>query len=235
MNFFDFKIITFVNQFSQRSLVFDRFAEMLSNNHLLKGGVLLTIIWWAWFKREERHSHNREYIISILFTSIIAIVLARASALMLPFRVRPLDLVGLHFLPPFGMTSGGLITWSSFPSDHAVLFFAISTGLLFISRWLGVFSLSYTLLFIAVPRVYLGIHYPTDIIVGAIIGIILGLVGNIWFAKNTLTRSIANWSYSKPNLFYPLLFLLTYQIVDQFDNSRALVGAVVKLVRYIIG
>jgi len=234
MNYFDFQIITFINQFSQHSWIFDKLIAFLSYNNLLKGGILSTIIWWAWFNSEDRHSHKREHIISTLLSCIIAIALARAFALTLPFRLRPLQEEGLHFLLPFGMTTTVLEGWSSFPSDHAVLFFTLSTGLLFISRWVGTFSLSYSILFIGFPRVYLGLHYPTDIIAGAIIGITIALLGNIYLVKNILIQSITNWSYSKPNLFYPLFFLLTYQIADMFDNSRSLFNAGAKLIRYII-
>jgi undecaprenyl-diphosphatase len=152
----------------------------------------------------------------------------------LPFRLRPLHEESLHFLLPFGMTTTVLEGWSSFPSDHAVLFIALSTGLLFVSRWVGTFSLSYTVLFIGFPRVYLGLHYPTDIIAGAIIGMTIALLGNIYLVQSTLIQSITNWSYSKPNLFYPLFFLLTYQIAELFDHSRSLVSAVIKLIRNII-
>jgi undecaprenyl-diphosphatase len=109
MNFFDFQIIKFVNHFSQHSLIFDNVINILQGNKLLKGGVLLTIFWYAWFKREERNSQNREQIISTLFCSVIALALARTLAVMLPFRIRPLHEAGLRFLLPFGTDPGTLM------------------------------------------------------------------------------------------------------------------------------
>ena len=43
-------------------------------------------------------------------------------------------------------------------------------------------------------------------------------------------RSLINLSNSKPHLFYPLLFLYTYQIADMFSSSRALAIDVLKLI-----
>ena len=80
MNIFDFQIITFINQFSQHSWIFDKLIGSLSYNNLLKGGILSTIIWWAWFKSEDRHSHNREYIISTLLSCFVAMALANTEA-----------------------------------------------------------------------------------------------------------------------------------------------------------
>jgi len=234
MNFFDSEIITCVNRFSQHSWLFDKIIVSLVGNHLLKGGVLAIIIWWAWFKEEDHHVHNRKHIISTLFSCVIALALGRALALTLPFRLRPLHQEGLHFLLPYGADPTMLETWSSFPSDHAVLFFTLSTGLLFISRQAGTFALFYTILFICLPRVYLGLHYPTDIIAGAIIGMAIALIGNIYLARNKKIQTIENWSYSKPYIFYPIFFLVTYQIADMFDDVRALFNGILKVIQSIV-
>ena len=88
MNIFDYYIITHINYFSQHSWTFDNIIRFLSGNHLLKGGVITTIIWWAWFK--DNQLHNRKHRIATLFSSIIAIILARAMEFILPFRYKPM-------------------------------------------------------------------------------------------------------------------------------------------------
>lgn len=64
---------------------------------------------------------------------------------------------------------------SSFPSGHAAFFFALSTIIYFYNKKIGaLFFLSSILIVLA--RVFSGIHWPSDILVGAIVGIISGLV-----------------------------------------------------------
>jgi len=230
MNTFDINIIFYINQFSQHSWVFDQFISFLSGSTLLKGGVLVTIVWWAWFKSDERQSQTREHIISTLLCSLIAELLSRVLSLTLPFRFRPLHEESLAFLIPYGMDKSKLDGWSSFPSDHAVLFFALSTGLLFVSRKAGVFALTYTALFIVFPRIYLGLHYPTDIIAGAFIGMTISLLGNRYLVRSKSFKSITNWSLSKPDFFYPVFFILTYQIVDLFSGVRSVISTGYKLI-----
>ena len=229
MNSFDLNIITYINQFSQHSWAFDEVISFLSGNHLLKGGVLVTIIWWVWFKIDERQSHNREYLISTLLCCFIAIFTASVLALASPFRLRPLHEESLAFIIPYGIEKTSLEGWSSFPSDHASLFFALSTGLLFISRKIGTFALAYTALFIGLPRIYLGLHYPTDIIAGAVIGMTVAALGNIYLVRSKSIKSITNWALSKPHFFYPMFFILTHQIVDMFDDVRSFSIGIYKL------
>lgn len=224
MNIFDSEITKFVNEFSQHSLIFDKMVFFLSINHLLKGGVLVIILWWAFFVKHEDQSNNRKHILITIISCVFAIAVARVLELTLPFRFRPIHQEGMSFLIPCGAGLDTLEGWSSFPSDHAVLFFTLSVGILFISNKIGLFSIIYTTLFICFPRIYLGLHYPTDIIAGAFIGVIIAAISNIYFLKHKWLQSIENWSHSKPNYFYPLFFLFTYQLADTFDDSRTILS-----------
>lgn len=226
MNFFDYNIISYINRFSQHSVWFDRMTVGMAMNGLFKGAVLTTIFWWVWFKDHKKNSNNREHIISTILTALVALAVARTLALALPFRLRPCD-HSLSFLSPHGVPLGTLKGWSSFPSDHAILFFTLATGLFFVSRKVGVFALGYTAIFICFPRLYCGFHYPTDIIAGALIGISFGLLGNLHRVGSRISQSILLWERSNPSLFYSLFFLMTYQIADMFQCSRHLLQGLI--------
>ena len=234
MNAFDLAILRYVNQFPQHSWLLDKGMGFVSHNNLFKGGIFTMLLWWAWFKQEKRPSHHRAQIISTLLSGVVAIAVARALALLLPFRVRPLQEASVHFVLPYGRMPDWFEGWSSFPSDHAVLFFTLATGLFLLHRTIGIFALVYSLVFIAAPRVYVGIHYPTDILAGALIGIVIALLGNHYLVKNKHIRSLVTLSYVKPELFYPVFFLFTYQIADLFDSSRELVRGMFKLIQGMI-
>jgi undecaprenyl-diphosphatase len=58
----------------------------------------------------------------------------------------------------------------SFPSDHASAAFAIAFAVLFFDRLLGTIFLSVAVL-IGIGRVFIGAHYPLDIVAGCLVGL----------------------------------------------------------------
>lgn len=60
---------------------------------------------------------------------------------------------------------------ASFPSDHAAAAFAIASLLFWVHRKLGVVALILALA-ICYARVYVGDHYPGDVLAGAVVGVL---------------------------------------------------------------
>lgn len=98
------------------------------------------------------------------------------SSLVARFGVAELIRLFYHRLRPYADPALSnvhrLITdasWS-FPSGHATFFFAMAMALyLYNKKWGTWFFIAAT--FIAIARVIAGVHYPSDIIGGAVIGI----------------------------------------------------------------
>ncbi len=68
----------------------------------------------------------------------------------------------------------------SFPSGHALSSFAAATALFFFHKKTGL--LAYLLaVCITFSRLYASVHYPTDVLAGAVLGILCGLAA-AWFA-----------------------------------------------------
>ena len=234
LNSFDFPLALFFNQWVRQVWWLDQSVAFLSVNHLLKGGVLMALLWWVWF-RLDKNQQARGHMVTTLASCVVALALGRLMVNGMPYRARPLHEPALQLNTPYGVAEGALDRLSSFPSDHAVLFFALAAGFFFVSRRIGWVALIYVSLFIALPRMYLGIHYPSDILVGAALGASISVLGNTYFGRGRLAHWGSGLAQRTPGLFYPLMFLVTYQIADLFDNSRQMVSGLATLARYVSG
>jgi len=221
---FDLSIIHFLQKFSRKNLAADEFVVFVSGTKLIKGGILMSALWWFWFLPGTQDSRKRKMLIILtLLAGLIALTVGRILVALFPFRQRPINSPELHLTIPYGTNFDGIAKLSSFPSDHAVLFFAISTGIYFLSKKIGLLAYLYSFLFILFPRVYLCYHYPSDIIVGAFVGIAICYFTctNSWMQY--IAKKIYSFSEQKPQIFYAAFFLLSYEIIQLFEDLRDLI------------
>jgi membrane-associated phospholipid phosphatase len=233
VNVLDRTIVTAVNGFAGRWPGLDRLALVLAGNHLMKGGVVMALVWWAWFCRGgRRHAiERRKTVLATLAAAAAALVFSFVVQGLLPFRPRPIHDPTLGLRVPIGLASDVMANWSSFPSDHATLFFALAAGLFFVSRGLGVVAAAYVTLVIALPRIYVGWHYPSDILGGAIIGATFVALAQQAAVRERLAPPILSWARAHPQAFHAAFFLLSYQVATLMDDARVLASLALHLLR----
>jgi len=111
---------------------------------------------------------------------IFCLILGNLTLKPLIARIRPYDLVeGVKLLVPAESDY-------SFPSGHTLSSFAAAVALLLCHKKWGVAALVLASL-IAISRLYFYLHYPSDVIAGVILGILLGF----------LARSFVNLAQKK--------------------------------------
>jgi undecaprenyl-diphosphatase len=232
MNPFDALLMNFINGFSRQSLLFDKFMVAVVDLNLLKGGILVGLIWALWFGsiNEAQREPIRERMLSALIGCFAALVAARILALTLPFRYRPVHEPDLDFVVPYEMQVAWLEDWSSFPSDHAILFLTLCFSFWFASRRSGLFALIYTFVMILFPRVYVGLHYPTDILAGVPVGLAFAWLFNLHAVRIAIARPFLLVASKAPGFFYFCFFILSYQITTLFDDVREITEKTFKLI-----
>jgi undecaprenyl-diphosphatase len=234
MGTIDRAILLFFNEFSQKVDAFDQTLYYISITNLLKGGVIIAVLWALWFTNEngEAKIRIRKSILGTYLGAFAALFLVRTLANILPLKERPALVTALHFRIPAGVPEESirtLGTWNSFPSDHAALFIALVLGVFVVSRRLGLWSLGYVILVILLPRIYLGLHYPSDIVAGAMIGAGCVMLANVPVLTDPIKDLLLKWSETHSKLFYGIFFLVTYQTAVLYDDVREFGGFLLRL------
>ncbi|MGD0576985.1 MAG: phosphatase PAP2 family protein [Candidatus Staskawiczbacteria bacterium] len=117
----------------------------------------------------------------MVFEAVVAAIITRFFLVeiirWLWFRPRPF--LALNFVPLINESARE----ASFPSGHASFYFALSTIVYCYNKKAGI--LFYVASFLIVlARVFVGIHWPSDILAGAVLGILMGWILNTLFKKH---------------------------------------------------
>jgi undecaprenyl-diphosphatase len=219
----DGRLVQLVNNLAHRSGTLDLVVASVLTVNLIKGGVPVTMLYWAWFRGDQDQVRRRTLAVGTLLGAMIALAIGRLLQVYLPFRPRPLYNPELSLRDTRFLERDIFVDWSSMPSDTAMLFTALTFGIWAISRRLGIVALLHLLLFVVFAKLYTGQHYPSDLLAGAVIG-----MGVTWLVLRSsfpqrLHRILALWQERAPGLFYGGFFLVTFSIASMFEDLRQLV------------
>jgi undecaprenyl-diphosphatase len=231
VNSVDQHLLWFINGLAHRSSLFDGAVSVVADQPVLKGGLLTSALWLAWFRRDLSQKLRREQVLATLAATIAALLLTKIVRYFLPFRLRPIHDSDIGFTVPYHVTNEALWNWSSFPSDTAAFAFALSVGLVVIAKRWGWLAILYSLVVICLPRIYLGYHYPSDIAAGALIGSVVAIVATWDRIRIPLSRKLLLWCDEYPGSFYCVFFLLTCEFAAVFENTREVLTTVWKVSR----
>jgi undecaprenyl-diphosphatase len=216
----DVSIYYFLNGLVGNRLL-DRFFLYQESNTLLKCGIPVSMYWYFWFCSGPDQEKRRRAIFTIIVGTLLALTINRTISTLTPFRVRPMFDPVLQHRPLWIQPLSDLENWSAFPSDHAAYFCTLAYGLAYLSRSLKVPMMLFAACWICLPRLYLGVHYASDIVVGAGIGVttVWAVLRMDWL-RSFLASQVLAFMNSKPHWFYTAAFLVMFEMGDLFWDVR---------------
>jgi undecaprenyl-diphosphatase len=146
-----------------KNRLFDRLMPLITDYNSWKPVIFALFAYLVWKKR----MNGVTIILVVLVAAAISDMINHRVLKELFARVRPCNaLENVHLLTG---CSGSF----SFPSSHAVNSFTIASVLGFYNRGMMPYTL-FCAAMVALSRVYLGVHYPMDVTVGAFVGVGIG-------------------------------------------------------------
>lgn len=183
-------LFSWINASPEASNTSIHFAIFIANDLLY-----CMILLFAWFWLRGKYDTKKQILKAFIFTSIAILVSQCISH--------------VYYHPrPFVMDVGRTLIYhapnGSFPSDHMLIFSSIAFSYLFSAqRKLGVFLLIVAWL-VAWSRIYLGVHFPLDILGAFLLAFALNFFGlKLW---NLYKDTIMQWALTIHfYLFKPLI------------------------------
>ncbi|RFC63838.1 phosphatase PAP2 family protein [Mesorhizobium denitrificans] len=129
-----------------------------------------------WWRRADR-SHTRHVLVGAGLSFLLGLALNQ-FILLFVHRMRPYDGGITHLLIAPSADP-------SFPSDHATASFAIAAAFLLHGMRRAGFGIAAAAGLIAFSRIYLGTHYVTDVLGGALTGILAAIIVRAAYRENT--------------------------------------------------
>ena len=183
-------LFSWINASPEASNTSIHFAIFIANDLLY-----CMILLFAWFWLRGNYDTKKQILKAFIFTSIAILISQCISHVYYHQR-------------PFVMEVGRTLIYhapnGSFPSDHMLIFSSIAFSYLFSAqRKLGIFLLIMAWL-VAWSRVYLGVHFPLDMLGAFLLAFALNFFGlKLW---NLYKEKIMQWALTIHfYLFKPLI------------------------------
>jgi undecaprenyl-diphosphatase len=197
----DLVLFQSVNALVGRSFTLDALMALALDSAVLKGGPVAACFMFAWWHGApgQRQSDNRRTLLLTLCALFVVAPVMKIVSTTVPISPRPLVAAEHIFVLKDGaMVASGITDFrvpatglaadlsqkaaegtiagndlASFPSDHAALFAAFAGGIFLALRAAGLAASIWAILGIFLPRVATGLHWPSDIIAGALAGLVI--------------------------------------------------------------
>ena len=153
-------------------------------DYLMQGISFLANVGWIWIVCAIVclcFPKTRKIGLAVAFALIFSLIICNITIKPIIARIRPYDLregIELIIARP---------TDFSFPSGHTSISFAGAIPILIQNKKFGIPALVLAIL-IAFSRLYLYVHFPTDVLVGIIVGSLCGVLG--YFAAKLIYKKI---------------------------------------------
>lgn len=238
----------FVNQFDAASAIFfshlngksalaDSLFGTVFTLHTFKASPFVVVL-GALLLRDPSNEKVRRAVIAGVLGAALAMVLTHLLQHVAIGHVRPWQTGQYPFRRSAGVDTHVLQTMplddiSSFPSDTLGLTSALALAILLASRAWGIVAFAWLIVIEAGSKLFDGQHYPSDLIVGSIVGLSSTSLFHFLSPSTAYVSQASRQSCERhPMVFFIGVILLGMQVGTLFDDVREAGNALLKRHKY---
>lgn len=185
----DIEIFRSVNNMAGHSQLLDGFGIFMARYSIY---VLAIFLIFKWFQTRKDFNYRKVLILAI-WNFITSELVGKLIAGKLYYHTQPFTrLHNVHQLIPKDIGN-------SYPSDHTIVFFSFLIILFIFSKSNWRYSYLFVALVVGWSRMFVGVHYPVDVLTGMLISIILGFIWSLTLYKSNLLNNLARKTLDMEN------------------------------------
>jgi undecaprenyl-diphosphatase len=203
----------------------DSFADFMTMNALASTWIYAAVFYLYWRIEDARTPWRRTRLLEIFFAFFLAMLVSLAWR---PWIAWPAPNLVPRFqilYPRYFWNAGNL---NCFPSHSTLIYLIVAAGLWPFKRWLSALLMLWVLLGISLPRVYVGGHYPVDVLASILLTAIVIWLTRLICAKPRIS-ALFERILSKKMLVEGVLFLWLFELADGFRSSYSIATYVAHL------
>lgn len=243
-------LVAALNSLVGRSFLLDTVLALPLRNELVKSAPVLACLMAAWQGANVQEKLDRRRV--LVMTMLAGLLAAGMSRLISDSNALPRPYVfqkQVYALGPGGLVKQEVHAWrtprdntsqeradrletaqippndfGSFPSDHAALFFTLSLGICLASRQVGGLAMVWTWAAILLPKLWVGMHSPLDVLGGCLLGTaVLGLLLSLQrYTFQGLMRKLTHLTTRYEGVATAIVFLFAFEAGSTFDHVAEL-------------
>lgn len=227
----DVATVLFFNKFCGKSQFWDTLALLFLSVDALRTAILVALIIGIWlYGNSKSNKEAKKRVLLILFSIVLTLGIIEILNAVID-SPRPIVTLGNFIHNPI-TTSDTQLLWKegwvrnpkhgSFPSDTVALLATMAFGLFLWNRTLGITAFIFVLIAGIIPRLYFGLHYVLDMVLGVIIAIFSSIAVEKINIFKSLSEKILKIESRFPYPFGVIGFYLAYIIAEKFILLRKL-------------
>ena len=232
LNGLDQAILCWINSFAAGHPAQHKIIAGMTGNGFFRGLPIFFLISALWFSSRIDEERRSRMLAGLMATCLLTLFSVYLQAHLF-WHMRPLLNPGLHLRvdPEEALSWIGYHGENSFPSDTTTLYWGLAAVVFLERRRWGVLAVLWTIFIISIPRVYTGIHYPSDIVAGAMLGSLTLFVGTYLLPAKTAAKKIVQLLSAWPGMLDTGFAVVMADMFNLFEGTRHILKGMVSVLK----